>query len=826
MLKNVSTKALGGGAVRSLWEDLTYAFRLFVNSPGFTIIAVLTIALGIGANSTIFSWINSTMLNPIPGMKGSGKVVSLSMGGASWDPRPFSYPDYLDLRDRNKSFSGLIAADLRSLNLTGNKTPQRVWASMCSANYFDVLGVQPILGRGFLPVEDTRAGAAPVAVISYRLWQTRFGGRTNIIGQQISLNREPFTIVGVTPPIFQGSQTGLRVDLWLTLLGSERLISSRNLLHLRDAMWLMLYGRIRQGVTPQQAQTEINGLVQQLVAQYPEAHQGRNDVKAYPLWRAPYGANGYLYLLLPTLLAISGVVLLLACANVANLLLVRSVARRREMAIRMAIGASRWRLVRQLLIESLVLSLTGGAVAALITTWSAGTFGSFIPPTNIPIFMDIHVDRIVLLVTLAVSVLTGVIFGILPAVLSSKLAPSAVLKEDTGSASGGRSKARLSSALVVLQMALSLFLLVCAGLFIRSFRNAERADMGFNPDHVLLATVDLFSGGYTKDQGIEFDRQLLAKLEALPGVKSVSMSSWVPLGFTLSSSVTQLEGNVPRPHESMDISNANVGPNYLRTMQIPLIEGREFTSEDKEGSQPVVVVNQEFVRRYWPGREAIGKKLTADGLTFTVVGVARNSDYNNLHEATEPFFYVPIYQDYARGPIIHMRVGGDPLTYTGALEKAIHELNADMPVLDEGTLATRVQIASTGSRVAGTFVGAFGLLALILAAVGIYGVIAYTTRQRTHEIGIRLALGAQQRDVLRLVLLQGLRMTVTGLAIGLILALISTRFLRSVLFEVTATDALTYATVAVLLAIVAIGACWIPAWRAMRVDPMVALRYQ
>jgi len=826
VLKNVSTKALGGGAVRSLWEDLTYAFRLFVNSPGFTIIAVLTIALGIGANSTIFSWINSTMLNPIPGMKGSGKVVSLSMGGASWDPRPFSYPDYLDLRDRNKSFSGLIAADLRSLNLTGNKTPQRVWASMCSANYFDVLGVQPILGRGFLPVEDTRAGAAPVAVISYRLWQTRFGGRTNIIGQQISLNREPFTIVGVTPPIFQGSQTGLRVDLWLTLLGSERLISSRNLLHLRDAMWLMLYGRIRQGVTPQQAQTEINGLVQQLVAQYPEAHQGRNDVKAYPLWRAPYGANGYLYLLLPTLLAISGVVLLLACANVANLLLVRSVARRREMAIRMAIGASRWRLVRQLLIESLVLSLTGGAVAALITTWSAGTFGSFIPPTNIPIFMDIHVDRIVLLVTLAVSVLTGVIFGILPAVLSSKLAPSAVLKEDTGSASGGRSKARLSSALVVLQMALSLFLLVCAGLFIRSFRNAERADMGFNPDHVLLATVDLFSGGYTKDQGIEFDRQLLAKLEALPGVKSVSMSSWVPLGFTLSSSVTQLEGYVPRPHESMDISNANVGPNYLRTMQIPLIEGREFTSEDKEGSQPVVVVNQEFVRRYWPGREAIVKKLTADGLTFTVVGVGRNSDYNNLHEATEPFFYVPIYQDYARGPIIHMRVGGDPLTYTGALEKAIHELNADMPVLDEGTLATRVQIASTGSRVAGTFVGAFGLLALILAAVGIYGVIAYTTRQRTHEIGIRLALGAQQRDVLRLVLLQGLRMTVTGLAIGLILALISTRFLRSVLFEVTATDALTYATVAVLLAIVAIGACWIPAWRAMRVDPMVALRYQ
>jgi predicted permease len=367
---------------------------------------------------------------------------------------------------------------------------------------------------------------------------------------------------------------------------------------------------------------------------------------------------------------------------------------------------------------------------------------------------------------------------------------------------------------------------VCAGLFIQSFENAQRADMGFNPDHVLLGTVDLFSAGYTKEQGIEFDRQLLAKLVAVPGVQSVSMASWVPLGFELSSSITQPEGYVAQPHESMDVPNANVGPDYLRTMQIPIVEGREFTPEDKEGSQPVVVVNQEFVRRYWPGQNAIGKKLNADGLNFTVVGVARNSDYNNLHEAAEPFFFVPIYQDYARGPIFHLRVAGDPLTYTGALEKAVHELNADMPVLDEAALATRVQVASTGSRIAGTFVGAFGLLALVLAAVGIYGVIAYTTRERTREIGIRLALGAQRHDVLRLVLVQGLQMTLAGLALGCVLALVSTRFLQSTLFGVTATDAVTYMTVAILLAVVAMAACWIPAWRAMRVDPMVALRYQ
>jgi predicted permease len=304
------------------------------------------------------------------------------------------------------------------------------------------------------------------------------------------------------------------------------------------------------------------------------------------------------------------------------------------------------------------------------------------------------------------------------------------------------------------------------------------------------------------------------------------MSSWLPLGFALSSSITQPEGYVPRPHESMDISNANVGPNYLRTMQIPVVEGREFTPEDKEGSQTVVVVNQEFVKHYWPGQDPIGKKLSADDMTFTVIGVARNSDYNDLHEAAEPFFYVPIYQDYARGPIVHMRVAGDPLTYIGALEKAIHELNADMPVLDESTLATRVQVASTGSRIAGTFVGAFGVLALVLAAVGIYGVIAYTTRERTHEIGIRLALGAQRRDVLRLVLVQGMRMTIAGLVLGWALALVATRFLQTTLFGVRATDPVTYATVAVLLAVVAMAACWIPAWRAMRVDPMVALRYQ
>jgi predicted permease len=457
---------------------------------------------------------------------------------------------------------------------------------------------------------------------------------------------------------------------------------------------------------------------------------------------------------------------------------------------------------------------------------TTGMLGQFIPPTNIPIALDFQVDRAVFFVTFAISILSGVIFGILPALRASDMAPVTVLKEDAGSAAGGLHRARLSSALVVTQISLSLFLLVSAGLFIRSFRQAQRFNAGFNPDHVLLASYSLFPAGYTEARGLEFHRQLLAKLETLPGVQSVALASWVPLGYVSDSLPASPEGYVPQPHESMEIAEATVGPNYLRTMQIPLIAGREFTVNDTGTSQPVAIVNQKFADRYWPHQEPLGKRIYAYGVWFTVVGIAHNSNYYSLSEVPQPFLYLPIFQDYYSTTIIHARVLGDPLAYTTAVEKAIHTLDADLPVYDESTLKLRVQVASTGQRIAGTFVGAFGLLALILAAVGIYGVIAYTTRQRSHEIGIRMALGAQQSDVFRLVLGQGLRMILAGLAIGLALSFVLTRFLRNILFGVGATDALTFVGVAMLLCVVALLACYIPARRAMRVDPMVALRYE
>jgi len=534
-------------------------------------------------------------------------------------------------------------------------------------------------------------------------------------------------------------------------------------------------------------------------------------------------------MLLPALMIIAGLVLLLACANVANLMLVRSMGRRREIAIRMSLGASRWRLVRQLLVESLLLALTGGVMALLMTFWTAGTLLNFLPVTpDIPLSLNLRADRTVLLATLVISVLTGVIFGILPALRSSGLAPVAVLKEDTGSASGGLKKARLASGLVVAQMSLSLLLLICAGLFIRSVVSAERINPGFNSHNVLIASFDLFTAGYSDASGAEFDRQVIAKLEALPGIQSVALSSRVPLAFGGGSTSVKPEGYVSQANESMETQVAIITPNYFQTMQIPIVKGRDFTLQDTKSSQRAVIVSEAFVERYWPHQEGLGKQLNSD-LThewFTVIGVARNSKVNGLNEKPMPFLYLPLYQVYRPDMIVNVRVAGDALAFSKAVEKSIHELNGDLGVFDVTALELREQIASFPQRIAGTFVGAFGVLALILAAVGIYGVTAYTTRQRTHEIGIRMALGASKEDILRLVLGHGLLLTLTGVCLGLAVSFALTRYLSSLLLGVTSTDALTFSSVAILLCAVALFACFIPTRRAMRVNPMAALRYE
>ncbi len=810
----------------TLLQDVRYAVRVLLKSPGFTIIAILTLALGIGANSTIFSWINSTVLNPIPGLKHASRYVAISAGG-SRDQNPISYPDYAYLRDRNHTLSSFIASSPITASLTAHARPVRLWGVLVSANYFDALGVRPILGREFLPSEDTKPGGAPVVVISYHLWKGQFGGAPSIIGQSIEIDRHAFQVVGVAPREFVGTQTGLSYDLWVPIVMEGVFHTGGDLLQDRGSDWIMSIGHLEPGVTANQAQADLNVLMQQEAKQFPTYHLGDYTIAASPLWRAPWGANFYLHFILFLLLAISGVVLLLACSNIANLLLVRSVARRREMAIRLSVGATRWRLVRQLLVESLILAISGGIIAMLFTLWTAGSLNDFIPPVaEIPLSMKVTADRTVLLVTFALSILTGVVFGILPALRSSSLQPVNVLKEEAGSASGGIHKMRLSSTLVVAQIAMSLLLLVCAGLFIRSVRAKEEFNPGFNPHNVLLDNYDLSGMGYDKTSGTQFDKQVFEKLQIISGVQSATIAGWIPLGFDQSVYSIQVQGYVPRQHESMNVEYADVGPNYLQTLQIPLIAGREFTTADISGSQHVTVVNQTLAKRYWPHREAIGGKLQAGGTWYTVVGVAQDSDYDEVGEKPQPFFYLPLFQDYDRHIAIYARTAGDPLAFAFSVQDAVHSLDADLPLFDLTTLESRIQLSSTTERMGGTFVGGFGILALVLAGIGIYGVLAYTTRQRTHEIGIRMALGAEPRDVLRLILRQGLTLAVLGLAIGLAASFVLTRALSSELFGISATDPLTFTAVALLLLAVALLACYIPARRAMRTDPMVALRYE
>ena len=801
-------------------QDVRCAVRQLARNPEFTTAAVVMLGLGICANSTAFSWIEGTMLHPVPGARDTSRLVTVMRGGWNNSPSPpLSYPDYRDLRATNRTMSGLLAYNHDWITLTGGATPQRIYVARVSGNYFDVLGIRPWVGRFFRTDEEARPGGMPGVVLGYSLWRTRFGGDDAIVGRSIEIAQHPVTVIGVAPEGFRGCMPGIREDAWVPLdpLGNDGVIQRR------EYAWLNVMGRLRPGVDRASGTQDLEVLMQRLVAEYPEAHAGVNTITLDPLWRSPFGANVYMAATLPFLLPIAGVVLLLTCANVATLALVRFVARRRDTAIRDALGAGRARMMRQMVLEGLLVSLGGGVAAIVLTLWTSGILGKIVPPNASPIAVGGAVDRNVMAAVLLLAAVSSALCGLLPAWQSSQVTLAEVLKEEAGSVSTATSNRRLLSGLVVVQVALSLALLVCAGLFGRTLEKSRHADPGFDQAQVVTASVDLRSSGYADSDIVGIEQKLLTAAENLPGVQSASLTDWLPFNYVHKTIDAYPEGYTPQLHESQEVRRAEVSEGYFATMRIPIVEGRAFTRADNENALPVAVVDETAAAHYWPQKDAIGQRLRIWGHWFTVVGVAKNSKHQRVSEALEPMVYLSYFQSHEPETILQVRSLHEPRVTMAELVDAVHQVNPRLAVFDVRSLRETTQLSTLFEKTQTLFASTFALLALVLAGAGIYGVVSYRTQLRIHEIGIRMALGASRGNVLRLIVLQGLRLVTAGLALGIVLALALTRYLSSQLYGVSATDPVTIMGVTVLLGALAALACWLPATRALRMDPVAAM---
>jgi predicted permease len=824
LVQDVTRDMWGQAWLEQLGRDIRYALRQLRRSPGFTITATAMLAVAICANSTVFSWIDGTMLRPIPGARDTNELVSVMRGERNFSPvPPFSYLDYRDLREQNHTFTGLLAYHSDWITLTSaGDTPQRIYIGNVSANFFDVLGIKPALGRFFLAEEETRPDAVPDVVLSYSLWKTRYAGDPQIVGKAIEVARKTVTVIGVAPEGFTGAAPGLRDDAWLTLnpLGTN----AYRLTHRSGgAVWLIVIGRLRPGVSLGTATQDLDTVMHHIVAAYPDDHLGDNRISLDPMWRSPFGANGYMAATLPILLAFAVVVLLLTCANVATLTLVRFVSRRRELAIRQSLGANRMQLVRQMALEGAILSTGAGVVALMLTSWTSKTLAWFFPAGGINLTLNGSMDHRVVIGIAVASLVATVLCSALPAWRSSHAPANEVLKAESASVSGGARNRRLLSGLVVAQIALSLPLLLCSGLFLRTLKNLAGADPGFEQDHILTATVGLNIAGYSHDEEQVIRHKILDRVSALPGVKVVSFTDWVPMTLSHKGEDAYPDGYVPHPHEALQVYHAEVSARYFESLHIPIVEGREFTPDDDEKAPRVLIVDQTAAKRYWPGQDPLGKKLMVWGMPFTVVGVAKNSTHMFVNESPEPLVYMSFFQ-LGYETIVQVETHGNPADLAPAVENAIHEIDTRLPVFDVRPMRESTQMASSLAVIQSALAGIFALIGLILAATGIYGVVAYRTQMRTHEIGIRMALGASRADVLRLVLSQGLWLTGFGLALGLAFALGLTRFIARLLYGIGANDPVTVVSVVMLLGAMSLVACYFPARRAMRRNPVSAIR--
>jgi predicted permease len=815
-----------------LLQDMRFGLRMLRKNPGFSFVAILTLALGIGANTAIFGVVDRLLVRTLPVNEPQQLVNLTGRDEKGGEDTSFSYPIYADYRDQNEVFAGLLAFSETPLNCSEGGSPERIQGVLVSGNFFDVLGVTPALGRTFLPEEDHTPGAHPVAVVSYGLWRRKFGADPKLVGRTITLNTHRFTVIGVAPAEFRGLRRGLAPDVYVPIQMIAQAWPGREARHLqnRGFSWLNLMGRLKPGVSRAQAEASMSALSSRIEKAHPNftwpmialADGSQGETGIISDWRTP----------LRLLLAMVALVLLIACVNIANLLLARAQTRSREMAVRLAVGASRARLIRQLLAESLLLSLAGGLLGLLMAVWISGLLAKYSPPTgsSAPPLLAAGLDGRALAFTLALSLLTSLLFGLAPAWQASRPNLTLALKEETGGRGGWRF--RRGGALVVGQIALSMILLISAGLCVRSLQKLQQIDTGFEAAQVLVMDIDLSLSGYTEEQGGRFYASLLERMAALPGVESASVGRIVPLGGNGMRLSVDIEGYTPPDGKPLNLDMNLVGPQYCATLKLPLLAGRDFTSADNRGAQRVVIINQAAAHAYWPNQNPLGKYLSmsAPGESvpqlFEIIGIVGDSRYRSLTESFRPGILLPSWQNYRPDLSLFLRSASDPTTLVETARRELSALDPQLPITQIRTLAEQRRDSLYSQRATALLLVSFGGLALLLVALGMYGVMAYAVTQRAREMGIRLALGAQPGNVRALILRQGAWLIVAGLAMGGGCAWATTRGLKSFLYEVSATDPVTFVVVTALLCAVALLACWIPARRATKVDPLIALRQE
>ncbi len=818
--------------MEDLWKDLRYALRMLVKSPGFTVVAVLALGLGIGANTAIFSVFNGMLWRPLPVKDPQQLVVVATQAHGIDFPLNFSYPDFQDYRQLKTVFSDMIVYAPSPVNFGAEGRPERAWVEMVSGNYFSMLGLEAVRGRTFAADEGWVPGKDPLIVLGYKYWQGRFGGDAGVIGRTVQVNQHPFTIIGVAPERYHGAYYFLEPDFYVPLTTLPLLDTSQaDNLNKRGAAYFRVLARLQPGVTPAQAMAAAEPTDRRLSQEFPDSHKDMTSLVMPELDARPEpGLGGFMSKAVAVFMSLVGLVLLIACANVANLILARANGRRKEIATRTALGASRWRMMRQLLTESILLALCGGIAGLVFARWAALALMSIHLPTDIPLHLfDLRMDWRIFSFSFIAAVLTGVVAGILPALQASRTDLADVLK--AGGRSGGASTGhhRFRNALVVSQVAVSLVLLACAGFFIRSFQNSAQVDMGFRVDHTLMMSMDVGLQGYNEQRGQQFYKQASERIRALPGVRGAAFAAYIPMGYDNSLVNVFPEGQAIDDKSKTETAfDDKVEPAYFRTAGVPVIAGREFTEADTATAPKVAIVNETFAKKIWPGQDAIGKafRTEKDGPAIQVVGLTRTGKYLFLYESPQLFVYFPMAQRYYSSGTLLVYSEDDPQRLTGAVREQIRQLDAGLPVFGVLTMEAHVKYGKPllPARLGAMLVGAFGVLGLVLASVGVYGVVAYSVSQRTQEIGIRTALGAQRWNVLGMVLKQGMTMALIGTGVGIVLAFLLFRGLHSVLYGVKSTDVVTLAGVSTLLLVVALAASYVPALRATRVDPVVALR--